>query len=479
MAAAARVASAVVVTKMTDPKLDPSTFGASFQAFLEQMAAQAPAQEPEIRRRIREHLGGDPAQMPVVSEQFAKYEHPNLHLALQAYLGQPEREAELFGITSTHEMFTARLSQIAAPRSAMPGAGIDVGPVEYVNLPLDQGRVIACVRSGVHLVRRGEQRLVVYVSASAGWRESLTLEVMAAERAEAEAVLAEVRNTMRARSIYRGHVISLEQPQQGTIDVRFHRLPTIGKDEIILPQGLLERIERHAVRFAELRGELRAMGRHLKRGMLLHGPPGTGKTLTAMYLAGQMPDRTVILLTGRGMGLIEQSCALARLLEPATVILEDVDLVAEERTRQCAGSNAVLFELLNQMDGLSDDADILFILTTNRPDILEPALAARPGRIDQALEVPLPDEGCRRRLFELYGRGLELRLSQLDALVARTKGVSAAFLRELLRKAALFAADEGAGRVVEDRHIDTALRELAVEGGKLTQSLLGASAISE
>ncbi|HTN90537.1 MAG TPA: AAA family ATPase [Sorangium sp.] len=478
MAAADRVALSMEVQKMTDPRLDPSTFGASFQAFLEQMTAQAPAKEPEIRRRLREHLGGDPAQMPVVSEQFAKYEHPNLHLALEAYLGQPGREAELFGITSPHEMLTARLAQLAAPRSARPGAGIDVGPVEYVNLPLDQARVIACVRSGVHLVRRGEQRLVVYVNGSAGWRENLMLEVMAAERAEAEAVLAELRNTMRARSIYRGRVISLEQPQQGTIDVRFHHLPAIGKDQIILPQGLLERIERQAVRFAELRGELRAMGRHLKRGMLLHGPPGTGKTLTAMYLAGQMPDRTVILLTGRGMGLIEQSCALARLLEPATVILEDVDLVAEERTRQCAGSNAVLFELLNQMDGLSDDADILFILTTNRPDILEPALAARPGRIDQALEVPLPDEDCRRRLLELYGQGLELRLSQPDAFVARTKGVSAAFLRELVRKAALFAADEGAGRVVGDRHIDTALRELAVEGGKLTQSLLGASAIS-
>ncbi|WP_437956647.1 hypothetical protein WME76_35470 [Sorangium sp. So ce119] len=92
--------------------------------------------------------------------------------------------------------------------------------------------------------------------------------------------------------------------------------------------------------------------------------------------------------------------------------------------------------------------------------------------------VDLLSRGCRRRLFELYGRGIELRLSQLDAFVARTKGVSAAFLRELLRKAALFAADEGAGRAVEDRHVDTALRELAVEGGKLTQSLLGASAMS-
>lgn len=215
--------------------------------------------------------------------------------------------------------------------------------------------------------------------------------------------------------------------------------------------------------------------------MLLYGPPGTGKTLTAMYLAGQMPDRTVLLLTGQALGLIEQSCTMARLLQPATLILEDVDLVAQARTNQDAGCNAVLFELLNQMDGLADDADILFILTTNRADLLEPALATRPGRVDQAVEVPLPDAVCRQRLFDLYGRGLTLRLDNAERLVERTQGVSAAFVKELMRKAALFAADEGSGEpgadegiVVNDAHMEQALLDLMVEGGEMTRSLLGA-----
>ncbi len=67
-----------------------------------------------------------------------------------------------------------------------------------------------------------------------------------------------------------------------------------------------------------------------------------------------------------------------------------------------------LFELLNEMDGLRDDVDVLFVLTTNRPDILEPALAARPGRVDLAVQLPLPDADARRRLFGLYARGLRL-----------------------------------------------------------------------
>jgi ATP-dependent 26S proteasome regulatory subunit len=115
----------------------------------------------------------------------------------------------------------------------------------------------------------------------------------------------------------------------------------------------------------------------------------------------------------------------------------------------------------------------LFLLTTNRPDILEPALASRPGRIDQAFEIPLPDKACRRRLFELYGQGLTLQVAEWERLLDRTKGASPAFTRELMRKAALFAADEGPEMVIADRHLDEALHELVVQGGDLTQSLLG------
>ena len=119
-----------------------------------------------------------------------------------------------------------------------------------------------------------------------------------------------------------------------------------------------------------------------------------------------------------------------------------MDLIGTQREHQEVGANALLFELLNQMDGLGEDADILFVLTTNRPDVLEPALAARPGRIDLAIEVPLPDADCRRRLFDLYARGLRLEVTDMDRLVARTAGVSGAFIRELLRKAAVLAAEE-------------------------------------
>jgi ATP-dependent 26S proteasome regulatory subunit len=249
----------------------------------------------------------------------------------------------------------------------------------------------------------------------------------------------------------------------------------VAREDIVLPDGLLERLERHTIGFSQHRERLLAAGRHLRRGILLHGRPGTGKTLTATYLAGRMHDRTVVLVTGREVGMLRRSCELARLLAPAMVVLEDVDLVAEERTEQSPGQTTLLFELLNEMDGLPGDADVVVLLTSNRPELLEPALVSRPGRVDLAVEIPLPDPAARRRLFELYGRGLVLRVDGLDRLVARTEGVSPAFIRELLRKAALLAVGPGEEIVVEDRHLDQALHELVVGGGELTRRLLGAA----
>lgn len=125
------------------------------------------------------------------------------------------------------------------------------------------------------------------------------------------------------------------------------------------------------------------------------------------------------------------------------------------------------------MDGLADDADVLFVLTTNRPDVLEPALAARPGRIDQAVELPLPDAAGRRRLIELYAQGLVLRTQRLDEVVERLEGASPAHVKELLRKAALIAAEarDDDPLVVEDADLEEALDDLVIGSGDVRASL--------
>jgi hypothetical protein len=465
-------------------------FGAAFKGFLERTVAAAPDAEPVFGARLRAHFGTDPAALPIVAEQFVPSEHPNLQAALDAWLRPSGRSCETIGVTSDYKRFNGLgLADIltSGRTGLVGGSGPAVGPVEYVNVALDRDRVMTCLQFGLLLVRDGELPLAVLVSGpiERHVRDKGQVEVMAPDRDQARGFLAELRAGMQERNVYRGHVVSLAMEQFGSMRVKFHELPAIAREDIVLADGVLERVERHTVGFAAQRDRLLAAGRHLRRGLLLHGRPGTGKTLTAMYLVGRMRDRTVVLLTGREVGLIPRACAMARLLQPSMVILEDVDLIAEERDRQQLGCTPLLFELLNEMDGLGDDADVIFLLTSNRPDLLEPALAARPGRVDLAVEVPLPDAGCRRRLIELYGHGLTLRLDPegLGRLVQRTEGVSPAFIRELLRKAALLAvlptggSAEGDGNaiVVAERHLDQAMHELVLDGGELTRRLLGAS----
>ena len=130
------------------------------------------------------------------------------------------------------------------------------------------------------------------------------------------------------------------------------------------------------------------------------------------------------------------------------------------------------------MDGLAEDADVVFVLTTNRADLLEPALAARPGRVDQAVALELPDAAARRALFELYRGALPVDTSGLDGVLARTEGVTASFLKELLRRAALLAATRTAADdelAVSAADLDAALDELLDTRNAMTRTLLGST----
>jgi len=225
-----------------------------------------------------------------------------------------------------------------------------------------------------------------------------------------------------------------------------------------------------------VREQIRQMGLSAKKGLLFYGPPGTGKTHTIHYLASTMPGHTTLLITAEQVVLLEHYFKLARFLQPSIIVVEDVDLIARERTQmQHPGQEIMLNKLLNEMDGLREDAEVIFILTTNRPDQLEPALASRPGRIDQAIEFPLPDETGRAKLARLYAHGMKLNDAVADAIVSKTKGASAAFIKELMRRSAQFALHEGKDTILTLKSVDAALEEMVFVGGSLNLKLLGAA----
>jgi ATP-dependent 26S proteasome regulatory subunit len=165
---------------------------------------------------------------------------------------------------------------------------------------------------------------------------------------------------------------------------------------------------------------------------------------------------------------------LARLLQPSLVVMEDVDLIATERTRMGACEEVLLNKLLNEMDGLKEEADILFILTTNRPETLERALSSRPGRVDQAIEFPLPDEVGRAKLVRLYSQGMHLTDELVATVVRRTEKVSPAFIKELMRRTVQFHLERNGSEQISMQDVENALEEMLFSGGSLNLKLLGA-----
>jgi hypothetical protein len=449
---------------------DPGAFGAAFEVFMEAMSSVAEHKESDVSLRLREHLGGDPKELPTTGAEFPITEHANLQLAIDAVLG----DAEIVGFTTRHMGFgSVGLAELIAGRG-MTGP-ISLGPVQYTDVEVGDGRVIQCIASALFLTARQGSAIALVLSRGGDHPmapSSLKLEGVSSTPGLVSELLHELRRAMREHNVFRGRIISLhQQGQPETVSVQFHAVPAVTREGVILPPGTLERLERHTVAISEKADRLRSAHQHIKRGVLLHGPPGTGKTLSISYLLHAMAGRTTILLTGRGLGLIEQAMAIGRELAPATFVFEDIDLVAAERTMPF-GSEAVLFELLNQMEGLAEDEDLLFLLTTNRPDVIEPALAARPGRIDLALEIPLPDEDGRRRLLALYGKGIPIEAAIEASLVERSAGVSGAFIKELTRQAWLRGALEDRDAPTGENLLEV-LDELLEERSTLTRRLLG------
>jgi len=420
-----------------------------------------------ICHHLKWHFGIVPQKYPVIQAVFPSYRQGCVSLALQQYLSSKTRRFSILGINATDTNMS--LSDFIHPDSFSQQTE---GPVQYNDVETSDKNNISCPELALYLVREQGRNLAIFVKHNRG-EEEFVVEVMAKQREFSEQFLADLRRLTDAHSIYKGKVITMQRSHNynGDITVSFQNLPRIERKQLILPNEVMDGLEHHTVRFSHHSKHLLARGRHLKRGLLLYGPPGTGKSYSIMYLLGIMKERTAILLNGSACSaLLEDACELARTLAPSTVVIDDADLIAEERTRR--QGNQVLFELLNQMDGIADDADVLFLLTTNRPEALEPALASRPGRIDQALLIPLPDRACRTRLFELYSQGLPVAVKDMQKFVDQTADMSAAFIRELLRKATLLALEEGVQVKIQDRHLERAVR-LMLAGNGLSGKLLG------
>ncbi len=207
----------------------------------------------------------------------------------------------------------------------------------------------------------------------------------------------------------------------------FVEVPQVGWKEI----GGLEEIKRVLVENIALpiqkREAFSKLGIRPARGVLLHGPPGTGKTLLARAVAGECGANFIAVsgstLRSRWLGEAEDRIRLmftkARNIAPSVIFFDEIDAAVPARGRDLSGgTDAVVNQILSEMDGIEDMTDVFVIGATNRIELLDEAVL-RPGRFDCLIEIPLPDKEARRAIFDVH---------LLDRPV--TGGVNAAGLAE-------------------------------------------------
>lgn len=444
-----------------------------------------PSRDRYLHHRLVRHFAPLPPQeLFATSRSYPLRQQADLQSALDDLLGERHIPKNFVGIHHQYRHDTLGFSKLEQGHSA-----IEAAPAQYEEVDIGDGETVRCLKNGLWLptdADGGAYAIVLVKKNEFHGEGELVVEIAAPPGEVGAELCTRIFNALELRlskgSCYRGRVLSLERPYMASghaARICVHALETVARDDVILPEITLQAVERNVLKFAEQRHALREMGLSTQKGLLFHGAPGTGKTHCIRYLAGALTGHTTFLITAEGAGLLPEYMALARLLQPALVVIEDADLIARDRSeRDSACDEVMLNRLLNEMDGLRERADVFFILTTNRPETLEPALASRPGRIDQAIEFPLPDEHHRRRLIELYAKTLPVSATLIDGLARRTDQASPAFIKELMRRIAQHHLEAGTGGDVCGETAESALHEMLFSGGALNTRLLGGARVN-
>ncbi len=210
------------------------------------------------------------------------------------------------------------------------------------------------------------------------------------------------------------------------------------------------------------------------RGILLYGPPGCGKTYIVQALANEAGVNFIAVkgpeLLSKWVGESEQHVRdvfrRARQVAPSIVLFDEIDALAPKRGLSIGTrvTEQVVSQLLTEMSGISELEGVVVVATTNRPDILDPALL-RPGRFDRLIYVPAPDQKARTEIFKVHTKNMPLKNVDLKKLAKETEGYSGADIEALSREAAMYALrdavkDKKEAKEITSKHFGKALKKV-------------------
>lgn len=196
------------------------------------------------------------------------------------------------------------------------------------------------------------------------------------------------------------------------------------------------------------------------KGVLLVGPPGCGKTMLAKAVANQTQASFIRMVgselaqkyIGEGGRLVRELFSLAKEKSPAIIFLDEIDAIGAKRLDSATSGDRevqrTLMQLLAELDGFDALENVKIIAATNRPDILDDALL-RPGRFDRIIEIPLPDEGGRKKILGIHFEKMSTSRLNLRKLVELTEGFSGAELNATTVESGMIAIRENRTRITQ------------------------------
>ena len=384
------------------------------------------------------------AGFTVQTKQLPGYRFVDLFNAVEAYAAarsghrkvETEHQEDLNSILHSTRNDWADRRIKRATSTAWP-----VGPDEQSYFPVDCFWTVPGNDAAGRVVLR--VRYIAYM-------QQAELEVGCEDQEAGEACLNRIVAWSGEHSIYRNRILQLSfeagtKDEYGDVEsaerlrVLFRPDETVGDDDIVIDDNVLQILKRNVIDLHKRREILKQHNVPVRRGVLLYGPPGTGKTYACRYLCGKLTETTRIMVTGTALTQVGAIFSLARLLQPALLILEDVDLIFA--SREINLYSTALGDLLDQMDGLRPYEDIGVILTTNAIDRLEAAIKDRPGRVSQCIYMAPPNRKLRQRYLKRYLRDYDTSKLTDNGLADQSDGATQAFLKEWVHRSVQIATE--------------------------------------
>ena len=394
---------------------------------------------------IKAHFHPTPVDNLTISERrFPFRVRADLQRAIDRLFGDKTTISHFCGVRKEYSHEGITLTDCLVPSDHNPAVST---PPQYEEIDIGDDHPIRCLKTGLWFLRKGNTGTPFYWPRPAiyGQVTGMQFQIADANTPDGE----RSPRVLQASGGFRpeGRTHTGESPFPGTIGVllfrrslrhHVHQLRKVERDQVILPPPTLDLLDATSssscgngptgrVRPADQEGDFSSTARPAPARRIRsttwpepcrrpHDAAGHGR---AGGFAGRVHDAgPAAAAQHRG----HRGC----------------DLIARDRTELTPANEVLLNKLLNEMDGLREEADILFLLTTNRPEELEQALASRPGRIDQAIEFPLPDDEGRENWFGCTRQGVHMAEEVVQEIVQRTERVSAAFIKELMRRSVQF-----------------------------------------